>query len=77
MLIASKYEDIYPPSIGDLIYMTADTYTENDVKELEREILTKLEYKLGETSSLVFLRRLTRLTKVSNIHVQYYNYYQD
>ena len=64
MLIASKYEDIYPPTISDFVYMTADTYSEENVKESERDILNTLEYRLGETSSLVFLRRFSRLAQV-------------
>ena len=65
MLIASKYEDIYPPALSDLVYMTADSYTSEEIQKMEREILGKLEFKLGSAGPLVFLRRLSRLAKVS------------
>ena len=68
MLIASKYEDIHPPTISDLVYMTADSYTEETVRELEKTILKALDYRLGETNALIFLRRISRLAKVIIIY---------
>lgn len=29
MLIASKYEEIYPPSVKDFVYMTKNAYTKS------------------------------------------------
>ena len=34
MLIASKYEEIYPPELRDLVYICDKAYTENDVSNL-------------------------------------------
>ena len=34
LLIASKYEDIYPPELKDLVYICDKAYTENDVSNL-------------------------------------------
>jgi G2/mitotic-specific cyclin-B, other len=39
MLIASKYEEIYPPEIRDFIFMTDKAYTKEQVLEMERDIL--------------------------------------
>lgn len=67
LLIASKYEDVYPPTISDLVYITADTYTEEQIKESERNMLKDLDYRLGGPSPLIFLRRLSRLAKVHTV----------
>lgn len=31
MLIASKLEEVYPPEVCEFVYITDDTYTENEV----------------------------------------------
>ena len=61
MLIASKYEDIYPPSIADLADIAADTYTTEQIRHMETEILTVLRYQLGKPNTLTFLRRYSKL----------------
>jgi Cyclin, N-terminal domain len=35
LFIASKYEEIYPPSLSDFVYVCADTYTAEMVLEME------------------------------------------
>lgn len=44
MLIASKYEDIYPPPIQDFIYITDNAYSQKDILNMEYELLRKLEF---------------------------------
>ena len=44
MLIASKYEDIYPPPIQDFVYITDNAYTQKDILEMEYEILKALHF---------------------------------
>ena len=31
MFIASKFEEIYPPSVGEFAFITADTYSEERI----------------------------------------------
>lgn len=42
MLIASKYEEIYPPETKDFVYITDKAYTREEVLEMEGQILTAL-----------------------------------
>uniref|UniRef100_A0A6G1SD99 G2/mitotic-specific cyclin-B n=1 Tax=Aceria tosichella TaxID=561515 RepID=A0A6G1SD99_9ACAR len=59
-LIASKYEEIYPPEIDDLTYLTQNAYTKRDVLRMEIEILEKLKFDLGKPIPLAFLRRFSK-----------------
>ena len=70
LLIASKYEDIFPPSVSELAYLTADTYTGDEVRKMERSILRALNYQINKPIALQFLRRYS---KVSNAHYQLHN----
>lgn len=59
-LIASKYEEIYPPELNDLIILTANAYTRRDIMRIEIEILEKLNFDLGKPIPLAFLRRFSK-----------------
>ena len=39
MLIACKYEEIYPPIIKDFVYITDNAYTKEEILEMERKML--------------------------------------
>ena len=66
MLIACKYEEIYFPEIKDFIYMTDDTYSKNEVLQMEYEILKKLEFNITNPSSLRFLEIYNFYLKLDN-----------
>ena len=65
MLIASKYEEIYFPQVQDFVYITDHSYTEDEVRQLERVMLKAIGYDLGTPASLHFLRRYSRLAQVT------------
>ncbi|XP_069794829.1 G2/mitotic-specific cyclin-B1-like isoform X2 [Narcine bancroftii] len=68
MLVASKYEEMYPPEIGDFVYVTDNTYTTAAIREMERKILQKLNFSLGRPLPLHFLRRASKVAEVSSEH---------
>ncbi len=35
MLIACKYEEMYPPEIGDFVYITDHAYTSSQIRKME------------------------------------------
>jgi hypothetical protein len=39
MFIASKYEDIYPPTLYEFTYVTDNAYKQEEVLAMEGEIL--------------------------------------
>ena len=53
-LIASKYEDTNSPSVEDLIYISKNIYTHNDIIEMERDILSVLNFDIFSVSSYQF-----------------------
>ncbi len=44
LLIATKYEEIYPPTVKDFIYLTDDTYTREQILAMEFNILHSLDF---------------------------------
>lgn len=60
MLLASKYEEMYAPEIRDFVYITDETYSCDDIMQMERHMLRVLDYSLGTPLCLHFLRRYSR-----------------
>jgi G2/mitotic-specific cyclin-B, other len=44
MLIACKYEEIYPPIVKDFVYITDNAYTKEEILEQERKMLVALDF---------------------------------
>jgi len=61
LLIASKYEEIYPPELKDFVYITDRAYTKQDVLEMEFLILSTLSFDITFPTSLRFLERYMKL----------------
>lgn len=57
LLIASKFEEIYPPSVQRFIYMSEIAIDINDILEMEGKILSDLDFKLIGPSSYSFFDR--------------------
>ncbi|EDO34387.1 predicted protein [Nematostella vectensis] len=57
MLLASKYEEMFAPEIGDFVYITDHAYTKKQIRQMESLIFRKLDFSLGKPLCLHFLRR--------------------
>lgn len=64
MFIASKYEEMYPPEIGDFAFVTNNTYTKHQIRQMEMKILRALNFSLGRPLPLHFLRRASKIGEV-------------
>ena len=53
-LIASKYEDTNSPLISDLIYISKNVYSQNDIISMEKDILNTLNFDIFFVSSYQF-----------------------
>lgn len=54
---AAKYEEIYPPEIREFIYISANTYTKDDILKMERLMLSAVEFNLTSPSIYPFVKR--------------------
>eukprot|EP00257_Ricinus_communis_P020600 XP_015579866.1 G2/mitotic-specific cyclin C13-1 [Ricinus communis] len=60
MLIASKYEEISPPHVEDFCYITDNTYSKEEVVDMEKDVLKFLNYEMSTPTAKNFLRILTK-----------------
>ncbi|XP_076012024.1 G2/mitotic-specific cyclin-B2-like [Genypterus blacodes] len=67
MLVASKYEEMFCPEVGDFAYITDNSFTKPQILEMERIVLRRLNFDLGRPLPLHFLRRAS---KVANSDVE-------
>uniref|UniRef100_A0A672LTA8 G2/mitotic-specific cyclin-B1-like n=1 Tax=Sinocyclocheilus grahami TaxID=75366 RepID=A0A672LTA8_SINGR len=65
MLLASKYEEIYPPTVGDFVFVSDGAYSCGDIRRMERIILKRLNYSLGRPFPTLFLQRACKVGQVS------------
>jgi len=61
MLIASKYEEIYPPEVKDFEYVTDRAYSREDILDMEGKIIASLNFNLTTPSSYRFLERYAKV----------------
>ena len=50
MLIASKYEEIYAPEVGDFVYITDNAYSSETIRSMEWNTLKALDYQPQQPS---------------------------
>ena len=90
LLIACKYEEIYPPEISSFVYITDNAYKKEDILDYELKILTSLEYdvtyptplrymeilivKLGLNNDEMFYYKMQYLLELSLSKLIFYNY---
>jgi len=66
MFIAAKFEEIHPPEAKDFVYITAKSYSKQEIFDMELRILTKLQFKVARPTVAHFLQRLeTEAPRVS------------
>ena len=64
MLIASKYQEIYPPEVKDFVTVSDRAYRKQDILDMEGQILCTLNFKLTIPSLYAFLERFSRVTSL-------------
>ncbi|XP_033134682.1 cyclin-A2-3 isoform X3 [Brassica rapa] len=60
MLIASKYEEICAPRVEEFCLMTDNTYTREQVLEMENQVLAHFSFQIYTPTPKTFLRRFLR-----------------
>ncbi|XP_073511155.1 G2/mitotic-specific cyclin-B1 [Phyllobates terribilis] len=64
LFVACKYEEIYCPAIGDFSFVTDNTYTKAQIRNMEMQILRALKFDIGRPLPLHFLRRASKISEV-------------
>mmetsp|Transcript_37090 Transcript_37090/g.42317 ORF Transcript_37090/g.42317 Transcript_37090/m.42317 type:complete len:349 (-) Transcript_37090:212-1258(-) len=70
LLIASKYEEIYPPELRDLVYICDKTYKRKEIVHMEYNILKSLEYRITIPTAHAFLVRYLKAAHADRSIVQ-------
>ncbi|XP_061165183.1 G2/mitotic-specific cyclin-A-like [Saccostrea echinata] len=60
MFLASKYEEIYPPDVGEFSYITDDTYTKKQVLRMESLVLKVLSFDVAVPTTNWFCDNLLK-----------------
>lgn len=59
LFIASKYEEVYCPSIHSLSFI-AEGSTDEEILQMEKDILRTLDFEIGYPNPMNFLRRISK-----------------
>lgn len=60
LFIAAKYEEVFLPSVKNYAYFTDGSYTEEEILEAEKYILTILNFDMNYPNPMNFLRRISK-----------------
>ena len=66
LLISTKYEEIYPPELKDLLSVSENKFAKTEVLKMESKILSTLEFNFMYPSSLRFLERYRKLSNTAS-----------
>jgi len=60
MLIASKYEEMWPPEVRDFMWVADNAYSRAEIISMEQKMLRVLDYSFGTPLPLHFLQRCVK-----------------
>jgi hypothetical protein len=65
MLLASKFEEIYPPEIRDCIFYSRNIYTADEIRQMEAHILATLDFNICMVTPTQFMKRFCKASASS------------
>jgi cyclin B len=65
LLIATKYEEIYPPELKDLLQVSENKFSRAEVLKMELDMLSVLQFQVQVPTSYRFLERFRKLSLVT------------
>ncbi|KHG18821.1 Putative cyclin-B3-1 -like protein [Gossypium arboreum] len=66
LLLASKYEDFWHPRVKDLISISAEAYTTEQMLKMEKLVLKELKFRLNVPTPYVFMLRFIKASQSDN-----------
>uniref|UniRef100_A0A8C7A7N6 Cyclin A1 n=1 Tax=Nothoprocta perdicaria TaxID=30464 RepID=A0A8C7A7N6_NOTPE len=70
ILLAAKYEEIYPPEVDEFVYITDDTYTKRQLLKMEHLLLKVLAFDLTVPTINQFLLQYIQRHGVSSLALE-------
>lgn len=67
LLMITKYEEIYPPTLKDFIYIAGEEYSSEEILSMERSILEAIDFDVSQCTSYRFLERFSKLAKIDHV----------
>eukprot|EP01083_Nonionella_stella_P034097 93344_1 len=74
MLLATKYQEIYPPEIRDFVFISDHAYQREEILKMESLIINTLQWSITHPTPYFFARRFLRVAGASRIEVDYCNF---
>jgi len=68
LMIAAKFEEVYPPQVKDFVYVTDKAYTREDILKMEVSILKVLQFKICRPTAMHFLERYQSANGCTDAH---------
>lgn len=68
LLIAAKFEELYPPQIQDFVYVTDKAYSKEEVIRMEVSMLTTLDFVICRPTAVNFLERYQCVNGCTDAH---------
>jgi len=63
LLIATKYEEIYPPTMKDFLFICDKQFTRDEILKMEANILACVDFDVQMHSPYRFLERFSKVAK--------------
>lgn len=74
MLLASKFEEIYPPEVQDFVYIADSAYSREEILQMEGNVIRALGWEMSVVTPHSFANRFLQLAGASEWE-QIYTYY--
>lgn len=74
MFIAAKFNEVYFPQVADFVFITDNTYTKEDVLDVECQMLIVLDYQVAVPTAAHFMDCLQRLNGCDRVQQQFAQY---
>ena len=77
MLMAAKFEEIYPPEVDDFVSWTDHTYNRSEIIHMESDILAKLDYQLVIPTAYHFIVKYLQSIEADGVTTKLTYYYAE